>query len=193
MWMTITRADAWEREPRQEDFLLRYPNLDISGLYTSVQVLCLFSSFIFLYLLWSDCFHNKNQPAKKMNRLQTDLALQTLIPASCALWVGFGFLSIYPCCALEDAPGQLTWAYICPERHEVLAHLSASRRQGSMAPGQLKCHCTAQVTLTCSEPLHSVQRLRESFLMRFVFGQKIEFLFILLCDNVPLLQAEFPI
>lgn len=34
-----------------------------------------------------------------------------------------------------------------------------------------------------SEPLHSVQRLRESFLTRFVFGQKIEVLFIPLCDT----------
>lgn len=49
--------------------LPRDPCLDISGLYTSVCILCLFSSFIFLYLLWSGCSHNKNQPANKMNCL----------------------------------------------------------------------------------------------------------------------------
>lgn len=61
--------------------------------------------------------------------------LQALILASRALWVGFGFLSIYPCCALEDAPGQLTWACICPEGHKVLTHLSASGRQGDVTRG----------------------------------------------------------
>lgn len=64
--------------------------------------------------------------------------------------------------------------------------LMETRRHG---PGQPKCHCTplfTQLNPTHSEPLHSIQRLRESFLMSFLgvfFGQKIEVLFILLCDT----------
>lgn len=44
-----------------------------------------------------------------------------------------------------DAPGQLTWACVCPEGHEVLAHLSASWRQGDMAWGSQ--NATAQPCL----------------------------------------------
>lgn len=58
---------------------------------------------------------------------------------------GIWFPELYPCCALEDAPGQLTWACICPEGHEVLAHLSTSWRQGDMAWGSQ--NATAQPCL----------------------------------------------
>lgn len=46
--------------------------------------------------------------------------------------------------------------------------LMETRRHG---PGLPKCHCTplfTQLNPTHSEPLHSIQRLRESFLMSFL-------------------------
>lgn len=61
--------------------------------------------------------------------------MQTLILVRHTLWVGFSCLSIKPYCALEDALGELTWACICPEGHEVLSHLSASRRHFHMPRG----------------------------------------------------------
>lgn len=107
----------------------------------SVFFLCLFSLFIFVYLFWflrvslmlfallfSNCFHNKNQPTNKKLNLSWQIWTCRLILASHSLWVGFSCLSIKPCCALEDALRQLTWACICPEGHEVLSHLSTSWR-----------------------------------------------------------------
>lgn len=107
--------------------------LDISGHYTSVHILCFPPSFC-------TCSGQivSITKSKEDELLVTDPTLQALILASHAQWVGFAFLSIYPCCALEDAPGQLTGACLCPEGHEVLAHFSAPRRHG---PGQPKC-CT---------------------------------------------------
>ena len=61
--------------------------------------------------------------------------MQALILVRHTLWVGFSCLSIKPCCAPEDALGQLTWACVCPEGHEVLSHLSASWRHFHMPQG----------------------------------------------------------
>lgn len=109
--------------------------LDISGLYASVHILCLFSSFIFLYLLWSDCFHNKKQPAKKMNS-----SYQT---PGCRPWYwrvvhcGWDLVSwaFIPAVLWKMPQDNSLGACICPEGHEVLAHLSAPWRQGDVARG----------------------------------------------------------
>lgn len=115
--------------------------LDISGLYTSVHILCLFSSF--LYLLWSDCFHNKKQ-----RRL-----IACSRPHTAGLDTGKS-CTVGGICFPEHL--SLLCSGRCPRTTHLGLHLPRrARGPGSFvspveirghSPGQPKCHCISLFT-----------------------------------------------
>lgn len=92
-------------------------------------------------------------------------------------------------------PRQLTWASICPEGHEVLAHLSASWRQGDMAWGG--CNATAPPCLhneCCPQwALALCAKVERKFPDEVCFWTENWGFIYSFVWYVPLLWAEFPI
>lgn len=185
MWMTIAGADAWEGEPCQQDFFcLEYPVwIFQDSTFQSIFSVCFPPSFC--------TFSGQIVSITKSSQQRRWIAYNRPHAAgpdtgkSCTVG-GIWFPEHLSVLCSGRCPRTAHLGLHLPRRAQGPDSFVSLRETRRCDPRQPKCHCTplfTQLSTAHSEPLHSVQKLRENFLRRFVFGQKIGVLFIPLCDT----------